>query len=263
MAIQKGSIILDGQIGDLSFYQSQGKPQVRRRSGVGKDRVKKDPRYARTRENNAEFGRASSAAKQIRFAVKLALGERRQLFEDPSLANRLTTRLSAVIAADAEHGRGARVVQSEGIRLLTGFSFNAVAALKDVLLIPPHYTYRREIGSLEVTLPALYPQVAIVAPKGSEYCSFHVAAVLFNADDELLPVVAQANELLPLGFQVLPAQTFRLELPAGTSDPVICCFGMSFFGNLGGYPIPILEQSRNVFEVIGVDIDCTSHADTQ
>jgi len=254
MAIQKGSVILDGQIGDLSFYHSQGKPQVRRRSGVSKDRIKSDRHYARTRENNTEFGRASRAAKQIRLASKLALGERRQLFEDSSLANRLTTRLSAVVAADAGHVRGARDVQPEGLKLLNGFSFNAVAALKDVLLVPPRYTYRREAGSLEIALPALYPPAAIVAPKGSEFCSFHVAALLFNTDEGRLPVFAETNELLPLGRHALPVQTFQLELPAGTNDPVISCFGISFFGNLGGYPIPILEQSRNVFEVIGVDI---------
>src|SRR5690606_1023361 len=170
MAIQKGSVILDGQIGDLSLYHSQGKPQVRRRSGVSKDRIKNDPHYARTRENNTEFGRASHAARQIRLAAKLALDERRRLLAVPSLAKRLTTRLSAVIAADAGHVRGARVVKPEGLKLLNGFSFNAVAALKDVLLVPPGYTYRREAGSLEITLPALFPPAAIVAPKGSEFC---------------------------------------------------------------------------------------------
>ncbi|GGC18675.1 hypothetical protein GCM10011386_08170 [Parapedobacter defluvii] len=263
MATQKGSIILEGQIGNLSFYRSNGKPLARQRSGVSKERIAKDPRYVRTRENNTEFGRASSAARLIRLAARLSLGERHELFEDTTLVNRLTPRMAAIVRADDIHGRGERVVLPKSLSLLHGFSFNAVSALKDVLFTSPRYTYRRETGLLEVVLPALCPVSAIAAPKGGELCSFHVAALSFSTDYQLLPFVAQENELLPIGQQTIPSQTFRLELPEASADPMIICFGISFFRKQGGYPIPIIEQGRNVFEVIGVDTACSNDRDMQ
>lgn len=252
MAIQKGSINLEGQIGDLSFYESNGKPLVRQRSGVSKARIAKDPNFARTRENNAEFGRASSAAKIIRMGVRQALGERYPIFEDATLVNRLTPRLSSIVKADAEHGRGSRVVLPRNLPLLYGFSFNAVAALKDVLFIPPSYTYRGDSGVLKVSLPALRPDAAMAAPDNAAFCSFHIAAFSFRADYEWLPFAVHHQELVPIGYQAIPPQAFRLELPAASPDPVIICFGLSFYKKLGGYPTPIMESGRNVFEVVGV-----------
>jgi len=254
VAIQKSSITLEGQIGDLSFYKSNGKALVRQRTGASKERIKTAPSFARTRENNTEFGRASSAGKRIRVAARLALGERYTLFEDPTAVNRLTTRMTAVVRSDTTHGRGERTVLPENLPLLHGFSFNAVAALKDVLFIPPRCAYQRETGLLEVMLPALSPDNVMAAPKGVERCSFHVGAILFNTGVEPLPVVAQHQELLPMNRRTIPAQSFRLELPEASADPVIICFGISFYRNLGGYPVPIQDQGRNVFEVIGVDV---------
>src|SRR5690606_30310362 len=145
-----------------------------------------------------------------------------------------------------------RVVLPKHLPLLHGFSFNAATALKDVLFIPPRYTYRQDLRWLEVTLPSFYPNTAMAVPNGTELCSFHVAALLFNADYEWLPFVAQQYELLPVNHEALPAQTFRLELPEGAADPIIICFGVSFYGKFGGYPVPIRDQGRNVLEVIGV-----------
>ena len=254
MAIQKGSINLEGKIGNLSFYKSSGLQQVRQHSGVSKARIAKDPRYARTRENNVEFGRASSAAKLIRMGVRLALGERYPIFEDATVVNRLTPRLTSIIRADAEHDRGNRRVLPENLPLLYGFSFNAVAALKDVLFVPPSYTYQRDSGVLEVSLPALSPDAAMAAPDDAELCSFHVAALSFNADYEWLPFVVQHHELSPVDHRSIPPQVHRLTLPATSPDPVIVCFGLSFYKRLGGYPTPIMEKGRNVFEVVGVDV---------
>ncbi|WP_257669931.1 hypothetical protein [Parapedobacter tibetensis] len=254
MAIQKSSITLEGKIGNLTFYQSNGKPQVRQHSGVSKARIAKDPRFARTRENNTEFGRASSAAKQIRLTVKRVLGERYKLFEDNTLVNRLTPRMTSIVRADARHDRGNRKVLPGNLPLLYGFSFNAVAALKDVLFMPPRYTYQHDMGQVVIILPEVYPNAAMAVPKDAELCSFHAAALSFNENHDWLPFAVQHQELIPLGHQAIPAQTFRLELPEASSDPVIVCFGMSFYKLLGGYPVPIMEQSRNVFEVIGVDV---------
>src|SRR5690606_21611019 len=167
----------------------------RQQSGVSKERIAKSPSYARSRENSTEFGRASSAGKLVRVAVRMALGERYELFEDPTVVNRLTPRMGAIVKADPIHDRGERIVLPENLPLLHGFGFNAVAALKDVLYVMPHCAYCRDSGVLEVGLPALYPDCAISAPEGAELCSFHVAAFCFNPDYERLPFMEHRQEL--------------------------------------------------------------------
>ncbi|MFC3197859.1 hypothetical protein ACFOET_09565 [Parapedobacter deserti] len=253
MAIQKGSIILEGQIGNLSFYRSNGKPQVRQHSGVSKDRITKDPRFARTRENNLEFGRASNAAKLIRVAVRRSLGDRYELFKDPGMVNRLSTRMGAIIRADVEHERGNRIVQVGNLGMLSGFGFTSTAALKDVLLVPPRYVCQWDKGIVELALPGLRPDAAMAAPRDAVLCSFHVTALSFNESYEWLPIAAQHHELLSLDYRGMPPQSFSLELPGAPSDALIICFGISFYKTIGGYPVPIIESGRNVLEVIGVE----------
>jgi hypothetical protein len=56
MAKQEGTFKINGTIGDLTFYKSSGQYLVRQKGGVSGDRIKNDPNFARTRENNNEFG---------------------------------------------------------------------------------------------------------------------------------------------------------------------------------------------------------------
>src|SRR5688500_10816287 len=68
MARQEGIILLTGPVGNLSFYRMNGEYFARKKSGVSGEQIKSEPAYARTRENIAEFGRASLATKLFRSA---------------------------------------------------------------------------------------------------------------------------------------------------------------------------------------------------
>ena len=70
MARQDGVIKLTGQMGGISFYKSQGGHLVRQKGGIDGDRMKNDPAFARTRENNEEFGRAGASGKLLRTALR-------------------------------------------------------------------------------------------------------------------------------------------------------------------------------------------------
>ncbi|RYD71675.1 MAG: hypothetical protein EOP53_23260, partial [Sphingobacteriales bacterium] len=70
MARQEGIIKFKGKIGDLAFYKTKDGYQARTKGGVSAERIATDPRYQRTRENGAEFGRAAKAGKLFRTAFK-------------------------------------------------------------------------------------------------------------------------------------------------------------------------------------------------
>jgi hypothetical protein len=65
MAKQIGFLKIIGTLGDITFYQMDGKFYARKKSSLDGKRVKKDPKFRRTMEEAGRFGSASKAAKEI------------------------------------------------------------------------------------------------------------------------------------------------------------------------------------------------------
>ena len=63
MARQKGTIQIEGTIGDLTFFKSTDGFMVKAKSSVAKSKIMSDPKFARTRENMEEFGNAGNISK--------------------------------------------------------------------------------------------------------------------------------------------------------------------------------------------------------
>lgn len=252
MAYQKGSLKLEGKIGNLSFYQSKEKHLVRQNSGLSAKRVEKDPKFVRTRENNREFGQASNAAKQIRMAVRQALGELFVIFDDPSVVNRLNKRMLGIIKADPQGDRGKRRITPENLKLLYGFSFNAAAPLQEVLYVPPVVSYQPETGLLKMGIPAIFPPSAMDIPGEAVFFRFHAIALLFNEGTERLPWVAGHSEWYATNPVLTSPDAIELHLPAGSPDALIIGFGVSFYQKIGGFPTPVLAPSRNGLDIVQV-----------
>src|SRR6478672_7043724 len=70
MPQQKGLIKLRGTMADINFYKTKEGYMAREKATVDKERIATDAKYARTRENMAEFGRAGKAGKVLRKAMK-------------------------------------------------------------------------------------------------------------------------------------------------------------------------------------------------
>ncbi|MCB0457643.1 MAG: hypothetical protein KDC91_07865, partial [Flavobacteriaceae bacterium] len=66
MGIQKSFIKMKGTMDDLTFYLRKGRFLVRKKGGVDRERILKDPNYARVRENMSEFTAASKVATTFR-----------------------------------------------------------------------------------------------------------------------------------------------------------------------------------------------------
>ena len=69
MAIQDGIFPLKGSIGNVTFVRTKGGVyRAQPKTSVNKERILSDRAFERTRENNAEFGRACKAAALLRLA---------------------------------------------------------------------------------------------------------------------------------------------------------------------------------------------------
>lgn len=250
MAIQKGPIKLEGNVGDLTFYKQNNLYQVKQRTGHSAERMAKDPKFARSRENSNEFGHASHMAKCIRNATRMALGELHDLFHDATLVNRLTKRVNGIVKADTQNQRGARSMQPENLSLLTGFSLNDQAALKDVFFIPLDPTYDRSQGMLSISIADFDPKAAMDLSAATNFVQFHALAMILDTETEDISTEIAQSTMLP-SYKRIEGLSLSLQLPL-QELPVLLFFGVSFYGKLAGYPVPLIQPMRNAMDVIKV-----------
>jgi hypothetical protein len=250
MAFQRSSVKLEGKLGDLSFYKVDGEYHVKQHIGHSKERIAQDPSFERTRENNTEFGLSSSLAKLLKVSLKQALERSYELFNDPSLTNRLTKRMTQVLKADAVNARGKRTVLAENLNLFTGFSVNNQAALKDVFFIPIEPKWLMEEQLIRILIPSLNPNAVMDFPKEAAKFQFHLCAISINND------VFQSKSMQSSLFATntkFDEQSLELSISDIDANGTLMLFlGVSFYGVVAGYPVPLIESSQNALDVIKV-----------
>lgn len=107
MATYESFIKLNGAIGDLVFYNLNGKNIVRKKSGFNKTAYKKSPTYEKVRQNSSEFGHCSKVGKLIRSSISKYI----ELAEDALLYQRFAKTMTEIKDLDAEHEKGNRTVK--------------------------------------------------------------------------------------------------------------------------------------------------------
>src|SRR5690606_22943599 len=168
MARLKSLIKVEGTLDDITYYKSQDGFTARKKGGVSKNRIAKDPAFARTRENGSAFGGVARSGKHWRHATT-GLSATAQ---DTRVTSRSTHVLSQVKNEDLISARGLRnvatgIATAEGKGWLQGFNFNNRAPLDSVML--NNYVLNTATG--EVLLPDLNPDQQIAYPDGATHFS--------------------------------------------------------------------------------------------
>lgn len=127
MATYESFIKLNGAIGDLVFYNLNGKNVVRKKSGFNKTAYKKSPTYEKVRQNSSEFGHCSKIGKLIRSCISKYI----ELADDALLYQRFAKTMTNIKDLDAENEKGKRSVKSglktnEGRIILQQFEFGNI-----------------------------------------------------------------------------------------------------------------------------------------
>ncbi|CAA7196199.1 hypothetical protein [Chryseobacterium potabilaquae] len=127
MATYESLIKLKGTVGDLVFYELNGKNVVRKKSGFNKKAFKKNPSYEKVRQNSSEFGHCSKVGKIIRQALSKYIKEAK----DPLLYQRFTKLMTQIKDLDTISNRGKRTVKNGlttevGKELLRNFNFGNI-----------------------------------------------------------------------------------------------------------------------------------------
>jgi hypothetical protein len=122
MARQRGPIPFVGRIGELSFYKDKVHGYlIRAKGGPTRQQIQKKKSMEPVRQNNSEFGRASSYGALLRRAFKPLVLHCREY----SMSRRLQGVLLSIIKMDAGRPPGERDVLKEQLILLQGFELNS------------------------------------------------------------------------------------------------------------------------------------------
>ena len=249
MARQKGIIKLKGTIGDITFYKTQDGHLAREKGGIDASRIKNDPAFQRTRENGSEFGRAGTAGKILRTALRALLLNS----ADGRMVSRLTQAMVKVIQADVTSNRGLRNVIDGEAELLAGFEFNIRGKLGTSLFAPFVASIDRVTGQIEVTGPSFIPVNMIAAPGGTTHYKIISAGVEVDFEAETFVAENSATAILAWDAEasMVVSQT-NMVTPASTK-PLFLALGIEFFQEVNGQMYSLKNGAYNALALVKVD----------
>ncbi|TRX72577.1 hypothetical protein [Carboxylicivirga sp. M1479] len=248
MARQKGVIKLEGRVGDLSFYKSGNEYLAREKGGVDGDRIKKDPAYARTRENGAEFGRAGKAGKELRNALNEVLVRS----ADKRVSNRLASAILKAIQADTTNRRGERNVLDGDLTLLKGFEFNNVASLESVLKLSYTVAFDRAAGGSQLAIEAFNPSKEIPKVEGATHVRFILATAAVDFNNQSYEVDVQEGADVEITALEQNALNVDCAISADSPHPVFIVVGVEYYQEVNGHMYALQTKTYNPMAIVEV-----------
>ncbi len=224
MAKQEGILPIQGTIGNLTFFKSKDGFMVKSKSGVSGDKIATDAAFQRTRENNAEFGRAGKASKLLRTSLRNTISKAK----DGRMVSRLTARMLKVVQADETSDRGQRNVIDGEAALVTGFDFNINAKLSATVFAPYSIEWDLASGKATVTIPSFIASVGIVAPSGTTHFRLFGGIAAIDFEGETFTGNTASTDALVYGNDTAADTSLVLNTEANSKHPVFIAFGVEF-----------------------------------
>ncbi|THU34949.1 hypothetical protein FAM09_23455 [Niastella caeni] len=226
MAKQESIIEIKGTIGKLSFYKTEDGYMIRKKTSLSKERIAKDPAYARTRETMDMFAKAGAAGKLLRDALRpIAVNT-----SDSRVISRLSKQMTKVIKADSTNPRGKKNVLDGETELLTGFEFNARGKLSSTLIVTYESSIDRASGTVQVKLPSFVPDnKAIASPFEATHFQLHMAGVEVDFERAAYVAKFKSSDQLVLNGKELAAFDLSVALPPSSTHPLFLALGIEFF----------------------------------
>lgn len=248
MPKQESILKVRGTIDELNFYKKNGEYLIRRKGGIDKERILKDPKFARTRENMEQFK-----------AVALDL----KLFRDsfPNLKKNIAGKIAftslsrlmyQVTKLDTISPRGKRKL-SIGIREaggIEGFKHLSLVhgALLNQLLLTP-YAVNRTTGV--VTTNPFIPENEINYPDSATHYNMQACVVAIDFNQMISEVFYTNTVQGPIDMTettVTLTPTAFPTLPGDVALFVIMSFTFSQFSN--GFYYPLKSNHGTAMEII-------------
>lgn len=249
MARQSGILPIEGTIGNITFFKSKDGYMVRQKGGVPAEKILSDPAFQRTRENNAEFGRAGKASRVLRNAFRALI----QKAKDARLIGRLVKLMMQVIHEDTVNPRGLRNIIDGEAMFLEGFDFNVNGKLSTTLYAPYTVTINRTTGDVTASISSFVPAEMIAAPEGTTHFKISFGAAIIDFENESFATdFAEEPYRAWDNTPQTPISFTGAITPAGTS-PIFVLLAIEFVQQVNGTMYALKNGAFNACAIVKVD----------
>lgn len=236
---------ISGTVGGMTFDKNG---VVRQARTSNKAQFESADSMARTRENAGEFGRAATAGKLLRQALRKQI----QGAADRFMVSRVTQLMRAIEGQDTTNPRGQRRVLKANVGKLVGFDFNEGAPLSAVFFAD--YTVALVGTNVKVNITALVPNVDLAAPAGTTHYGLEVGVAVLDFGVGTLRVVPVTGvpAAAVLDGVTVPTITLTAALGAavGATETLVVVLGVNFQQQLNGQLYPLNNEGRNPLGVV-------------
>ena len=249
MAKQAGIIKLKGTIDDIAFYKTADGHLARAKGGVDSDKIKHSAAFARTRENNSEFGRAGKGGKLIRSALRSLM----QNAKDSRVVSRLTTVLLAIIKTDAVNQRGQRTLDDGNLALLEGFDFNSNGKLDTTFFGLYTPAFDRVAGDATIAIDAFNAAERIAAPSGTTHYKLAMGATELDFVNKIFVYNEMDMGIQPYDSTPVVATTLTAPVTPNSTLPVLTVMGIEFYQEVNGEFYSLKNGAFNALSIVEVN----------
>ena len=249
MAKQIGFTTISGSLGETTFLNTKKGNQAREKTRSIAPYIKSSPTFARTRENNSEFARASKAAKLIKAALFPVV----RTADGHTGFSLLIRKMMSIIQKDMINKRGQRNITSGPLHHLEGFRFTNDISLNSVVSIPFQVFLNRHSGVLSLTIPTFIPATSVKAPARATHFKFLTVGVELLIDRQ--QYIRELHETLPMVYDDNLTTSITIDhivTPAST-QPLMLALRIQFLYLVGNQMIPIMNSTVNAAGILKVD----------
>jgi hypothetical protein len=248
MAKARGIIKIRGTLGDLTFYKLKKDHIVKQKGGVSKKRIKREPAFARTRENNQEFASCAVSGRRLR----TALGPLLFRAKDSRLTSRLLQTLCKIKALDQVAMRGKRTVANgiagvAGKMLLTGFDFNMEAPMGRILKVP----YVLEEAEGRVVFADFIPSRHLAYPKAATHVSLQLAQLRLDFALGTHKLVLSPAQNLAI-HQSMSTLEMTTVMPPNLTGETLFLLSLTFYQEVNGIHYSLKRGGSTSLQILGV-----------
>lgn len=242
MPKQIGQVKTLGTIDDRTYYKTKYGYISRSKGTLSKDRINKDPNFARTRENMREFAQAASAGRLFRKAFNTSSKKIR----DGRMFLRLNQLMRKVVNTDPLNDRGYRLVANGDISMLKGFNFNDVSRLDEILNAELVITTTE--NQVIVTMDTIVPVNQIQSPMGATHCRFFGVCAAIDFENGETKEVLVYSEYFPLENNIEEA-SLTLDTTGYEVFHKFIAVGIEFAEEVNGRQYALNDISYNAMSI--------------
>lgn len=202
MAKNKSIIKVKGTLGELTFYENSGENIIKTKSSLSSSKIKTDPAFKRTRENNQEFGGAAKAGKSFRMGFVSLVKQ----MADKNLSARVTALMRKVLVRGTGV-RGQRTFSvNNSVDILTGMEFSTTQLFNSLMFAPGSISVDANRSVFTWNVPAFNPDDYLKPPAGATHFRLALLAAVLSdfqystTEKSYIPVNPEENETNAVSF---------------------------------------------------------------